>query len=313
MADKDDQFIPKYIKSAPWYKEQEGQLDNLLDPLAHQRINPNEKPKDFSVAYKGRGAQDNFKKVESGKIVSSQGKKRRGAGCDNCGSLQHKRSECLEKPKKIGAKYAKVDNEPAAEFEIRDEKSLINYEAKRDNYFGYDVNSWDNNVSRYRQAERVKQAKLVAAKTKHEECISDDEALELLELGLDGSGLLYTIKKDGYKAPGEKTVRLLEDRANYLNGVNLQESLDDDDVHGDARNGTSAANANDFVSELNGEAAEFEKLRLVSWKASIGGEGKPGLDMHTTPTAVLLQIKEKKKASQEQSLANKKKLLDRYG
>ena len=81
--------IPQYISAAPWYFGQTGPT------LKHQRPQE-EKQKEFSRLdewYK-RG-------VDTTRVAT---KFRKGA-CENCGAVTHKRKDCMERPRKTGAKY----------------------------------------------------------------------------------------------------------------------------------------------------------------------------------------------------------------
>ena len=81
--------IPQYISDAPWYFGQTGPT------LKHQRPQE-EKQREYSRLdewYK-RG-------VDASKVST---KFRKGA-CENCGAITHKRKDCMERPRKTGAKF----------------------------------------------------------------------------------------------------------------------------------------------------------------------------------------------------------------
>ena len=61
-------------------------------------------------------------------------KKYRKGACENCGALTHKRKDCLERPRKKGAKFTNKDI--AADEIVRDIE--LGYDAKRDRWNGYD-------------------------------------------------------------------------------------------------------------------------------------------------------------------------------
>merc|ERR1712018_906850 len=85
--------IPQYISDAPWY------LDPKGPTLSHQRPQEEKQQKFSSIEEwypKGQSV------VESAKIPT---KYRKGA-CENCGAMTHKKRECLERPRKIPAKYS---------------------------------------------------------------------------------------------------------------------------------------------------------------------------------------------------------------
>lgn len=68
-------------------------------------------------------------------VVSGGTKFRKGA-CENCGSMTHKKKDCLERPRKVGAAW---NNKNIAPDEIlEDTLSDNNWDEKRDRWAGYD-------------------------------------------------------------------------------------------------------------------------------------------------------------------------------
>lgn len=108
--------IPQYISSVPWYYNSTGPT------LKHQR--PQEdKQKEFSSidSWYKRGVNTN----------KAATKYRKGA-CENCGAMTHKKKECMERPRKVGAKYS---NALIAPDEFVQPELNIDYDGKRDRYF----------------------------------------------------------------------------------------------------------------------------------------------------------------------------------
>ncbi|CAG8461249.1 7199_t:CDS:2 [Paraglomus occultum] len=108
--------IPQYIAKAPWY------LDTGGPTLKHQRLREGEtlsKPETWYM----RG-------VRAGPAAT---KYRKGA-CENCGAMTHKTKDCVERPRKLGAKWTGKNIQAD---EIIQEIEL-DYDAKRDRWNGYD-------------------------------------------------------------------------------------------------------------------------------------------------------------------------------
>nr|KAI8769283.1 pre-mRNA-splicing factor SLU7-like [Biomphalaria glabrata] len=81
--------IPQYIMQAPWYFGAE------TATLRHQRQQEEKIPQ-----YAPLGVS--FKKgIKEGPVAV---KFRKGA-CENCGAMTHKKKDCLERPRKTGAKF----------------------------------------------------------------------------------------------------------------------------------------------------------------------------------------------------------------
>jgi pre-mRNA-processing factor SLU7 len=108
--------VPKFIAKAPWYMDN-GQSSSL----AHQK----KEQKSISL---DTWHQKGFKSVAATKF-------RKGA-CENCGAMSHKTRDCLERPRKVGAKYTGKDIQPDEIIAPAD----LNFEAKRDRWNGYDPN-----------------------------------------------------------------------------------------------------------------------------------------------------------------------------
>ena len=112
-----DTHCLEYISQAPWY------LDTGGPSLDHQRRQPDDRSSNKLGEWYDRG-----------KRVGAAATKFRKGACDNCGALTHKTKDCLERPRKKGARYTGRDIQPD---EIIQDIST-NYDAKRDRWNGYD-------------------------------------------------------------------------------------------------------------------------------------------------------------------------------
>jgi pre-mRNA-processing factor SLU7 len=63
---------------------------------------------------------------------------RKGA-CENCGALTHAKKDCLERPRKIGAKYSGTNIAPD---ELPQPDIEFGFDGKRDRWNGYDPNDY---------------------------------------------------------------------------------------------------------------------------------------------------------------------------
>ncbi|XP_013914312.1 PREDICTED: pre-mRNA-splicing factor SLU7 [Thamnophis sirtalis] len=130
--------IPQYISSVPWY------IDPSKRPtLKHQRPQP-EKQEEFtslSEWYK-RGVKEN--------AVAT--KYRKGA-CENCGSLTHKKKDCLERPRKVGAKFTGTN---IAADEHMQPQLMFDYDGKRDRWNGYNPEEHMKIVEEYSKVDLAK-------------------------------------------------------------------------------------------------------------------------------------------------------------
>lgn len=133
-------YIPKYISKAPciWFHFTLGYTGNEAENLAHQKsiLVTQLLPKKHQIS-----------------IIHST-KYRKGA-CENCGSATHARRDCLERPRKIGAKWSGQDIGPDEIPSIpKDEnppvlpgiKLLSNYDEKRDNWKNFESTTFKEHV-----------------------------------------------------------------------------------------------------------------------------------------------------------------------
>ena len=127
--------IPQYISQAPWY------LDTGKPSLAHQR-RPDYDSGSNKLEWYARGQ----------KAGPAATKYRKGA-CENCGAMSHKRQECLERPRKKGAKFTGKDIQ--ADEIIQDVQP--GYDAKRDRWNGYDASEHKKIYEEYAAIEAARQ------------------------------------------------------------------------------------------------------------------------------------------------------------
>lgn len=89
------EYIPDFIKEAPWYMQDH----NDKEKMDHQRQEEKKGPA-FDQWYQ-RGLRPEQQKRKA--LI----KFRKGA-CSNCGAVTHTAKECVERPRKLGAKYSET-------------------------------------------------------------------------------------------------------------------------------------------------------------------------------------------------------------
>eukprot|EP00798_Chlamydomonas_sp_ICE-L_P017842 gene17842-24226_t len=125
--------IPEYMTTAPWY------LNKDQPTLVHQR--------DWR-----HGDQKQNKWYDRGVKVFQATKFRKGA-CENCGSMTHKTTDCLERPRAKGAKWT---NKNIAADEKVEDIHMEGFDAKRDRWNGYDTKDYNKVVERYEQLDAIR-------------------------------------------------------------------------------------------------------------------------------------------------------------
>jgi len=127
----------EYISQAPWY------LDTGAPSLSHQRHTQEE----------DRSSNKLDSWYARGSFAGPAAKKYRKGACENCGAMTHKKQDCLERPRKKGAKYTGKDIAPD---EIVQDMEL-GYAAKRDRWNGYDASEHKKIYDEYAAVEAARQ------------------------------------------------------------------------------------------------------------------------------------------------------------
>jgi pre-mRNA-processing factor SLU7 len=125
--------MPQYIIKPPWY------LNQTENSLKHQKAQVEVTKLPISN-YTLKG------------VVKNDVYKFRKGACENCGAMTHKKIECMERPRKIGAKFSGKD---FAGDEYINEVPM-DYEGKRDRWNGYDPNSFSRIMMEYQRLEEEK-------------------------------------------------------------------------------------------------------------------------------------------------------------
>ncbi len=110
--------IPQYISDAPWY------LDPKGPTLKHQRPQEERQKHYSSISEWYQQGVDTSNPVTT--------KYRKGA-CENCGAMTHKRRDCLERPRKVGAKFSGSNFAPDEHLQP---KLNMDFDGKRDRWNG---------------------------------------------------------------------------------------------------------------------------------------------------------------------------------
>ncbi|EFC50244.1 hypothetical protein NAEGRDRAFT_34959 [Naegleria gruberi] len=324
MPEKDEQgrdinpHIPQYIKQAPWY------LDRGAPSLDHQRYS--EKEKDEFGNWYNRGIK-----------IQAATKYRKGA-CKNCGSMTHKEKECTERPRRKGAALTNSDIAPD---DLIHNIQVKGFEAKRDNWNGYDSSLYAKEVVEVHQ-ELEKERKKNKDRQLHEKMIekqrkkeqrnqekdnenkqnnnsdsSDDEYFSSSDSGdedLDKSG--RSGKKEVKTTSVSQSIRTREDIPKYLYNLEL------DSAHYDSKTRSMRGNPLPFVdpseapytgdnaTKKTGEYNEFIQAQKFMWDAVNRGED---INIASVPSQAFMAHSHFKQKKRELEETRKKAIVERYG
>lgn len=285
--------IPQYISATPWYFGAQGPT------LKHQRPQPEKQKKYSSIDewYK-RG-------VDSSKVAT---KYRKGA-CENCGAITHKKKECMERPRKIGAKYTNANIAPD---EFTQPELSTDYDGKRDRWAGYDPSQHRAIVEEYQKIEEAKRqmrAEKLNAEENDEQDSDKDEDKYVDEVDMPGT------KVDSKQRITVRNLRIREDTAKYLR------NLDPNSAYYDPK--TRSMRDNPYIgterevdykgenfARFSGDTQQHANAQLFAWEAH-----ERGVDVHllAEPTKLELLKQEYDKKRDELKDKARDSIINRYG
>jgi len=299
--------IPQYISTVPWYVDPTQRAS-----LKHQRCQP-EKIQHYS----GNNEWYNRGVPSSAKVAT---KFRKGA-CENCGSMGHKKKDCLERPRKKGAKFTNTNIAPD---EMQQPDLKLDFEGKRDRWNGYDPDNHQEVIDEYAKVEVAKQ--VVKANKLNKELlrgeITEDNALE--EGGVEDEDK-YADKID---MPGTnfdskhritvRNLRIREDTAKYLRNLDLSSAHYDPKTRSMRMNpyemlGKSAQEleyAGDNFVRYSGDTRSMANTQLFAWQAEERGQN---VHLQSDPTRLELLQRNFKGAKTKLEEERKNLLVEKYG
>ncbi|SPO24165.1 related to step II splicing factor SLU7 [Ustilago trichophora] len=321
--------VPSYMAQAPWY------MDTGSRSLKHQKkpVDPNAVKAGINDWYH-RGASS------SSSAPAPVAKKFRKGACENCGSMSHKTKDCLERPRKKGAK--KLGKTLAGDHIVEDIQGL-DYAAKRDRWNGYDPSEHKKVIEEFEAIEEerrrlkeeqidnatssdLKHAKRLAQKSQKSSTKPDgDDGIDFSSSDSDDSDEdKYADKADavGQKVDTEKrmtirNLRIREDRAKYLYNLDVNSAYYDPKT----RTMREAPNPNirpedaeyagdNFARAQGSDSGALANLQLFSWQAEARGND---LNLQANPTANERQYREFQQRKEKLRESNKGSILDKYG
>ncbi|RIA90803.1 pre-mRNA-splicing factor SLU7 [Glomus cerebriforme] len=298
--------IPQYIAKAPWY------LDTGRPSLKHQRVLDAEKEVIQDKWY-ARG-------LRAGPAAT---KFRKGA-CENCGAMTHKTKDCMDRPRKTGAKWSGKDIKPD---EIIQEIEL-DYDSKRDRWNGYDPSE---HAKIYEEYEKIEEAR---RKMKASE-LDKQSTTELVKKTGERTAGEFSSEdeeddEDKYAErsdmPGQKVntktrttirnLRIREDTAKYLRNLDINSAYYDpktrsmrDNPNKEVDESEAYYTGDNFV-RYTGDAPKMANLQLFAWQAY-----EKGTDVHlqANPTQGELLHREYLQKKDKLKDTSKDSILAKYG
>uniref|UniRef100_A0A3Q3VUS7 Pre-mRNA-splicing factor SLU7 n=1 Tax=Mola mola TaxID=94237 RepID=A0A3Q3VUS7_MOLML len=304
--------IPQYISSVPWY------IDPSKRPtLKHQRPQ-SEYEKQYSAIgdWYRRGVQENS-------IIT---KFRKGA-CENCGAMTHKRKDCLERPRKVGAKFTGTGIAPDEHSQVQLD---FDYDGKRDRWNGYDPEEHQRIVEEYSKVDLAKRT-LKAQKLQDELASGKlDQAVSIIldEFYYDSEDEDEDKYADDIDMPGQnfdskrritvRNLRIREDTAKYLRNLDPNSAYYDPKTRAMRENPYANAGMNpdevgyagDNFARYTGDTISMAQTQLFAWEAYEKGSE---VHLQADPTKLELLHKSFKVKKEEFKETQRGGILEKYG
>ncbi|KAL2209293.1 putative mRNA splicing protein [Sarocladium strictum] len=275
-------YIPSFISKRPFYATEGDEDEN--DYLKHQRRDEK---------------QENSQWYDRGRRAGPAATKYRKGACENCGAMGHKAKDCLERPRKKGAKWTGKDIK--ADHVIQDVK--MGWDAKRDRWNGYDASEYRNVVENFNQMEELRKA------AQKKDTTEEDDA--------DGDKYAEENDMSKHQSTATRQLRLREDTAKYLVNLDLESAKYDPKTRTLVDGGATGGKAADLYAEegflkASGEAGEFEKAQRLAWEAQ-EKTGDTSTHLQANPTAGEFYRKKEREEAELRRQEREKQLLEKYG
>ncbi|KAI9012004.1 Pre-mRNA splicing Prp18-interacting factor-domain-containing protein [Phycomyces blakesleeanus] len=299
---------PQFMLKAPWY------VDNGQVSLKHQRA-PEKRP---GTKF---GAEDNFWYARGQRAGPAATKYRKGA-CENCGAASHKTRDCVERPRKKGAKWTgkniKAD-------EIVQEVDL-DWDEKRDRWNGYDPKEHDKVIEEYNKIEEARRA-AKATELDKEGPTTTSEAKKIAGMSDDEEEDDDDKYADQADMPGQyvnqktrmtnRNLRIREDTAKYLLNLDTDSAYYDpktrsmrDNPLREEQGADDVPFAGDNFVRYTGDAPAMAKIQLFAWQAADRGSD---VHLQANPTQVAILHQEYESKKDEVRGSTQKSILEKYG
>eukprot|EP00252_Welwitschia_mirabilis_P006512 TRINITY_DN173_c0_g1_i1.p1 TRINITY_DN173_c0_g1~~TRINITY_DN173_c0_g1_i1.p1 ORF type:complete len:544 (-),score=131.87 TRINITY_DN173_c0_g1_i1:171-1802(-) len=312
--------IPQYMSSAPWY------LNAERPSLKHQRkwkSDPN-----YTKEWYDRGAK-----------IFQASKYRKGA-CTNCGAMTHDSKSCMERPRKVGAKWTNKHIAPDEKVQSIE----LDYDGKRDRWNGYDPATYARVIDRYeareearRKHQKEQQLKKLEEKngsggdksgsvkggSSDEEEEDDDDSLKIDEAKVDESRQMDFAKVEkrvrttgGGSTGTVRNLRIREDTAKYLLNLDINSAHYDPKTRSMREDPLPDTDPNekfyggDNQHRVSGQAQDFKQLNIHAWEAFEKGQD---IHLQAAPSQAELLYKDFKIKKEKLKSQMKEDIMRVYG
>lgn len=297
--------VPAFISKAPWYLDTgagEGSLDHQKNPV------------------KGKAAATLDDWYDRGRTAGPAATRYRKGACENCGAMSHKTRDCMERPRKRGARWTNKDIMPDEVLQDLSGKEY-GFDAKRDRWNGYDPRTHVNAVARFealeeerrrlREEELNKQVQSKGNAEPKKKRVHHDSDFDSSDEDDDDEDEDQTAGVGPQGGLNVRNLRIREDRAKYLNNLNPESAHYDPKTRSMRDISLDGTDTTDAFERAKGNSVEPQKLQMFAWQAEQRGDTM--LHAQANPTVNEIQYREYQKKKEQQSAEVKSSILDRYG
>lgn len=270
--------------------------------LKHQRST--NKVETSSTAHQIKGI------LETDQVIT---KFRKGA-CENCGAMTHKTKECVDRPRKVGAKFTGIDLKPD-EFLVEGPQD---FDGKRDRWASYDSREYDEVVQTF---EKIEEERRKFKENEAERDLKKGIATELESEAKDEEKYAEAVDMPGQKVDTKtrmtvRNLRIREDTAKYLRNLDIDSAYYDPKTRSMRENPNQDENpedltyAGDNFIRSSGDSNKVTELQVFAWQAYERGED---ISLQANPSEVERLYKEHTKKKDQEKRKLEESLLSRYG
>ncbi|KAJ2160470.1 mRNA splicing protein [Coemansia sp. RSA 552] len=304
--------IPQFMSKAPWY------MDTGKAGLQHQRKAKSNIPTSLADSeWYGRGQR-----------VGAAPRKFRKGACENCGAMSHRTKECMERPRKKGARW--TGKNMKADEVVQDIR--LSYDAKRDVWNGYDPKEHRKLMEDWELIEEARRKRKASELDKGEEAraggasgsaavgaVGAEDSIEAQFASSDeegGDGPRDDDKTSAAKST-VRNLRIREDTAKYLRNLDPDSAYYDPKTRSMRENpyaskdGTQLAYAGDNFVRYSGEAQDISSREVFAWEANERGNDSAHFQANPTQTALMYKEFTNKKDTMKNS--RQQAILAKYG
>lgn len=226
--------------------------------------------------------------------------------------MTHKTKDCVDRPRKIGAKYTGTDIKPD-EYLIEGPKD---FDGKRDRWASYDPKEYDQVVQTYEKIEEERRK----LKENESETLKRDESSISSEVN-DEEKYAEAVDMPGQKVDAKarmtvRNLRIREDTAKYLRNLDIDSAYYDPKTRSMRENPNEEIDpekltyAGDNFVRSSGDAKKITELQVFAWQAYERGED---ISLQANPSEVERLYREHTKQREQEKQKIEESLQARYG